>query len=399
MALLSQLLGNRELAWEDQLEKGRIWIYGDGNKQTFLCNGFCWKPPGCGVAVIEIWGPGGSSGKGCCCGTGLPSNAGSYARKTICVCPDNYVFGCPAGRACGNDPLNGRGDSSPTGICWTGCAIHPLYYGGANPTLSYNSWKGNNPWGHGNGETIGNIESKDVLGKHFRPWGDESQALCCAAGATEGCICAQGGQSGYWSCTDGGMNPYECFMRTKWCTRQIHTREICGNYACGLVCGVCSDHSNQYNLRGIRCSFGGDINCCGHFSCTRMLECLDNNPGCKTQYHHPSAPMQYSTEGGVFTYGNDHDTPASRSPGGSIWGLLQSLQTMSRDPSHSTLAWCWSGGVPCGCYEAFGCIPFSPAAIGGYATNTCGQVRDHSGRGGMGMTRIRYIPTDGGTTY
>ena len=31
MAKLTQLLGNRELAWEDNLEKGRIWAYTDGN--------------------------------------------------------------------------------------------------------------------------------------------------------------------------------------------------------------------------------------------------------------------------------------------------------------------------------------------------------------------------------
>ena len=60
---------------------------------------------------------------------------------------------------------------------------------------------------------------------------------------------------------------------------------------------------------------------------------------------------------------------------------------------------CWSGARACGCYEAFGCIPMAPAGMGGYPANVCGDVRDHGGRGGMGAVRIRYIPTDGGTTY
>jgi hypothetical protein len=64
MAKLTQLLGNRELALEDNLEKGRIYVYTEGNMYTEFCNGFCWKPPGCGLAIIEAWGAAGSGAWG-----------------------------------------------------------------------------------------------------------------------------------------------------------------------------------------------------------------------------------------------------------------------------------------------------------------------------------------------
>lgn len=400
MALLSQLLGNRELAWEDQLEQGRIWIYGDGNEYTFLCNGFCWKPPGCGIAVIEVFGAGGSSGRGCCCGFALPSNPGAYARKTICVCPDNFV--CQqqgqGGRACGDTPGHGRGCPTPTCVCWQGCAKYPLYNGGENERdqISTSSWKGNNPWGWGNGETIGNIASRASTNKYRVPRGSDNGSICCEAGASAGFMCAQGGFSGYFQCMNDAR-PYACWQRTKWCTRMIHGGE-CVHF-CGLICNVCSDFSNQFDKRGIRCAFGGDMNCCATFSCTRSMQCVPNNPSCNHQYYQQTPPMRYSTEGGVFTYPMDHDSPAAPVSGGAVWAMLQGINTLTRDPSHSTLAWCWNGSRACGCYESFGCVAWSPSGMGGYPAVVCGNVRDHGGRGGMGTVRIRYIPTDGGDTY
>lgn len=397
MALLSQLLGNRELGFEDQLEKGRIWVYGDGNEYTALCNGFCWKPPGCGKVIIEVLGAGGSSGRGCCCGAGLPSNPGSYARKCICVCPSNYICGV-IGRACGDTPQNGRGDPEYVGLCWFGCAPNALMVGGTNKTVSQNTWKGNNPWGIGNGDTLGNIQNCESGGKYWTPRGTDS-SICCAAGHDRGCMCAQGGQSGYWNCTDGNRNHMHCYGNTKFCAKMIHAQEACNFWRCGIVCNICSDLSNQYNLRGIRCAFGGDMNCCGTFSCTRFLHCYQNNPGCTYVFQQATPPMRYSTEGGVFSYPMDHDSPASPTSGGAVLAMLSGITTLSRNPSHSAPTWCWSGSRACGCYEAFGCVPFSPSGMGGYPTNTCDSVRDHGGRGGMGSVRIRYVPTDGGNTY
>jgi hypothetical protein len=46
-----------------------------------------------------------------------------------------------------------------------------------------------------------------------------------------------------------------------------------------------------------------------------------------------------------------------------------------------------------------GCNPFLPYGVPGGAAFPCGEVRDHGMRGGMGMVRIKYTPTDGGNTY
>jgi hypothetical protein len=46
-----------------------------------------------------------------------------------------------------------------------------------------------------------------------------------------------------------------------------------------------------------------------------------------------------------------------------------------------------------------GCHPFLPYGVPGGAAFPCGHVRDHGMRGGMGMVRIKYTPTDGGNTY
>jgi hypothetical protein len=399
MALLTQLLGNRELAWEDQLEKGRIWAYGDGNEYTPLCNGFCFKPPGCGKVIIEIWGPGGSSGRGCCCGNAMPSNPGSYTRKCICMCPTNYICGS-IGRACGDTPAYSRGDTEPVQVCWTGCAPNPLYDGGLNTRVSYNSWKGNNPWGVGNGETLGGIQQCEALAWNRRPSATGgTTAICCAAGAQCGCLCAQGGKSGQFLCTDGGMSTFNCMMQSRYCSKTIHTRNVCTLWACGIVCNICGDSQMRYDMCGVKCAFGGDMNCCGSFSCLRTFQCANNNQSCMNQYQQATPAMMYATEGGVFTYPHDHDTPASPTSGGPVLGQSSGLQTLSRAPSHIQTTWCWTGGRACGCYEMFGCVPWAPAGMGGYPASSCSDVRDHGGRGGMGFVRIKYVPTDGGNTY
>lgn len=402
MALLTQLLGNRELAYEDQLEKGRIWVYGDGNEYSGLCNGFCWKAPGCGKVIIEIYGPGGGTGRGCCCGGAVAGNPGAYSRKCICVCPTNFICGS-IGRGCGNTPDYNRGDDpEPVQLCWFGCAPNALFEGGLNIQASYKSWKGNNPWGWGNGETYGNISQVDATSRFFAPM-DKTQAkrICCAAGASAGCMCAQGGTGGTYYCSNDAMSSYNCFIRNRYCGQLIGTIEMCGSLSsanCGIICNVGAE-CVQWNMRGIKCAFGGDLNCCGTFSCTRFLDCVRNNQSCRYQYQQQTPAMMYATEGGVYTYTSDHDSPSARTSGTNALGQMSGIQTLMRDPSYIQPVWCWSGGVGCGCYEAFGCVAWAPVGMGGYPSQTCGDVRDHGGRGGNGAVRIRYTPTDGGNTY
>lgn len=399
MALLTQLLGNRELAWEDQLEKGRVWLYGDGNQFTPMCNGFCWKPPGYGKVIIELWGPGGSSGKGCCCGGGLPGNPGAYVRKCICVCPSNYICSSQGsvGRACGgaNADFTRGDDQESVQVCWTGCAPNALFQGGLNTRVSYNSWKGNNPWGVGNGETLGNIPSVDTNGRNWSPRGSNAVAtVCCAAGASCGCLCAQSGQAGTFYCSNASRTTFWCFWANRYCGQTIGGGDSPGdfpNYVCGIICNAGSECGN-WQMRGIRCGFGGDMNCCGTFSCLRMLDCVRNNNNCRWMYHHNTPAMQYTTEGGVVTYVTDHDTPASPYSGGAAFSMNNAYTSLSRQPSHGVHKSCWNGGRSCGCYESFGCVTWSPAGNGGYPSQSCGDVRDHGGRGGNGTVRIRYVP-------
>lgn len=106
---------------ESNLEEGRIWSYNPGTGVgTNFCCGVCWRSPGTGTAVIEIWGAGGSGAKMCCCGFGLPGNPGAYSSKTVSVTVGCCIRG-NVGLSCGNsDDLCYRGRSESTGICWQG---------------------------------------------------------------------------------------------------------------------------------------------------------------------------------------------------------------------------------------------------------------------------------------
>lgn len=105
---------------ENNLEQGKLWAYSPGNTRTNFCNGFCWWSPGEGIATVEIWGAGGSGGKMCCCGGGLPGNPGAYSKKTFCVAAASTISGI-VGMSCGNsDTLCYRGRSQATCICWIG---------------------------------------------------------------------------------------------------------------------------------------------------------------------------------------------------------------------------------------------------------------------------------------
>jgi len=64
MASLRSLLGTKQDAFvsvtEENLEKGRIYVYTPGTNYSRLWCGFCFHPDTSGTAVVEIWGAGGS---------------------------------------------------------------------------------------------------------------------------------------------------------------------------------------------------------------------------------------------------------------------------------------------------------------------------------------------------
>lgn len=140
---------------EDNLMKGQIYVYGlPDERQT--CFGqlgtFCWNSPGCGTAIVEIWGAGGSASAMCCCGVGLPGNAGAYAKKTIVVDSGSYITG-----------LTGKSCNDTTLLCFKGCS--------------------------------------------------SGTCICYVAPAGNGTVCAMGGRAGESRCLNSATgNMYDCFV-------------------------------------------------------------------------------------------------------------------------------------------------------------------------------------------
>jgi len=121
MPSLETLLKARQpSSGEENIEKGKLYSFSEGNMYTKFCNYWCWQAPGNGTVELELWGAGGSGAKMCCCGFGLPGNSGAYAKKSFTVQTNCYMCGC-IGFACGNsDALCFRGCSEPSMVCWFG---------------------------------------------------------------------------------------------------------------------------------------------------------------------------------------------------------------------------------------------------------------------------------------
>lgn len=304
------------------LETGRIFVYAPGNVRTNFCNGFCWKAPGTGCAVIEVWGAGGSSARMCCCGWVMPGNAGAYSRKCITVTSSCYVCGV-IGFSCSNaDALCCRGCSEATQLCWFGSG-------------------------------------------------------------TNGCICSQGGRGGCSICfTDGG----------------------CGGYCCYRAAGFCSDNANLGTGLGrvcnygptacyIACGYGGDVNCCGQFSCITFM-CINGFTAgrCCILMHTPG-PANVITcgAGSIITHNFGSDMTEAPTPGQGLQGFFVSLSGASRSPTKgSHYAYNWRSDRTCSCYESTGCTPYVPYGFGGPGDGMCDNVRSNGYRGGSGAVRIRF---------
>ena len=303
---------------EENLEKGRVWVYTPGTFYTPLHNGFCWLAPGTGTAVIEMWGAGGSGGRMCCCGGGIGGNAGAYTKRTIQVCAGKYVCG-GIGLSCGNaDAICFRGCSDPSGLCWQGAA------------------------------------------------------------SANGCMCAQGGAGGRSFCTTGA-SMYCCFAANGFCARGPY------NENCGLIC-------NYFSGIWIACGYGGDVNCCGQFSCTSFNGCQATCTCCFA-YHIATPANFYSCCGGTASYQTEDDNRHSNGMNGQ--GKMQSINavaSLSRSPTTGVPhSYCWRSDRACGCYEMQGCTPYIPPGVGGWAPRPCPDHRDHAGRGGHGAVRIRFF--------
>ena len=206
MASLKGLLTVRNPAEmvEDNLETGYIYSWTPGTNWTNFCNGVCWTAKANGTAIIEIWGAGGSGARMCCCGDGLPGNAGAYVKKTITVETGDTLTGS-TGMACQAHPLCHSGCSDPTGVCWV------------------------------------------------------------TANNGNGCLCARGGYGGKTMCTTG-PSLYCCFRAQGFCTVRCNN-DNCG-MVCNWCDGAwpAEGYGGDVNCCG-QLSCSSFFGCCPHCKC------------------------------------------------------------------------------------------------------------------------------------
>ena len=365
---LTQLLGERSLVREQNLERGRIFSWVEGNEyDTRFCCGVCWSPPGVGCMVLEMWGASGSGARQCCCSWGTPGNPGAYVKKCICVCPGNIITG-RLGKSCGNSGSRDfRGCSEASCLCWQGCAPYAL---------------GNRPMSGDNG--CGRTGC-DAFGPMCRQAYDPTYGTCCESGATAGCLCAGGGRGGVSYCKSS-RDLHGCWSKLGYCLMPLGPTN-----GCVFVCVTCR---NEHKA----CAYGGDVNCKGHFSCISYFSCHGREV-CNFQYHVATSPGIFSDEGSTFSYQGQGDHRDGGHSGFPIIGQSSGLDHLSRQPGGTLYRECWGHSRACGCYETQGCIPVFPYGVPGSPAQPCPNVRDHGGRGGQGALRIRYIGTNSYCAY
>lgn len=213
-----------------------------------------------------------------------------------------------------------------------------------------------------------------------------SEATCvmavmdCCGNQNNGyfCMCAEGGKGGINICSTGTALFccfYQCFCGTR-----------IGNDGCGTICNWCADGSGWHGQ-----AYGGDVNCPSRISCTTFLGCCTQCI-CQYSYHIAYPYGVWSTEGGIATHGNDHDSDFSQWSGQGQFQRVQSMNSMSRHPTSGVWGTdCWGSSNSCGCYNMQGCHYFGPYGSGGVTGVPCPNVRDHGSRGGSGLVRVKFI--------
>lgn len=314
---------------ETLLRTGKMYTYSTtASRNCFPDNLFCWVAPATGVAIVDVWGAGGSSALMRCCGAGLPGNPGAWSRKCICVEANNTVCGS-IGKACTNATTACfRGCSEPTTVCWTG--------------------------------------------KNY------------ATGASvNGCICTQGGRGGTSWCAPGSAGIFCCFYAGGYCGTTG------GNFGAG--CGVICNFGTATGNAGCAESYGGDINKRGGFSCMTFFTCYSNCP-CSTIGHVAVPPGLYACDGMVVTHGYENDNGFAQWSGSGWHQFISSMNAANPQPSRGTpYSTCWNGVKMCSCYEQMGCITVQPPGTGGPGIIPCADFCHHGHRGGAGLVKINFI--------
>lgn len=334
MALLTDTLTRNQVSpIEDNLDKGMIYTFHTGNQYAAFINGIMWRPPGCGKAIIETWGAGGSGARQCCCGSSIPGNPGAYVKKVVCMTPSNSVCG-QHGMSCGNaGAIFYRGRSEPSGVCW--CGID----------------------------------------------------MC---GNTNGCLCAEGGYGGASACQTAGGSPYCCFLGNGFCGSQSQHHGVC----CGIICNMGCVSFCGARTAYCALAYGGDINCWGGFSCANFFHAEPNyfvNCYSSATIAVPPGIIADGRSTITFKFGQAADGHHNWS-GEGLGSSLYAINAASKWPTQG-IPWtaCWVATRMCGCYEDTGCNPIMPYGFPGVGASVCADVRSHGYRGGHGAIRIKFI--------
>lgn len=293
-------------------------------------NEYCWKSPGSGKVVVEVWGSGGMSGRMCCCASPqLPGNPGAYVKKTINVNSNSYVCG--------------KLGASPAA-----CVLN----GGALCT-----------------------------------YGSRSYASCLTLCHVDGCscLCAQGGCSGVIYCmtTVNSCAVAACFAAGQFDITYVN------DCWCSIICNNKSGAGS--NVHAI--AYGGDVNVNGGIS-SMFLRCWNDACYFTGRVENRMAlPAGYFTSDAPFylNYLQNTDCTLTLTHCSAMSGRMAMMHALSSVTGQMVFPQtCWSGAVDCTCYENNGVTPI-PAGFPAPTGTVTGNVRTTGHVGGHGAVKITYL--------
>lgn len=219
MANLDRLLTDRSLVQRRTVERlaaGQIFYFTHTNVSGTInytpCT-YTWVSPGTGVAVIELWGAGGTGGRMCCCHSGgVPGNPGAYSKITVGVTAASCVCG------------------------WVGCSP-------TGSTLCYAGRSG-------------------------------CSVACLFQTTNNATVTATGGWGGYIMCTTASNNMYCCMAAAGFCNTLATCLQPLGGNFCGLICNLRGPNlacaapafGGDFNLEG-------GISCARYWDCCQYHKC------------------------------------------------------------------------------------------------------------------------------
>ena len=216
----------------------------------------------------------------------------------------------------------------------------------------------------------------------------EYTGICYEGKDSTGCMCAMGGRGGWAFCntTASACTPYCRLLSCNFATTQT------GDAGCGMVCNYTDYATAGFNATDwMACGYGGDVNCCGGFSCIAFLHCNSCCCCCKIGYLR-TAPGIFSECSSTIQV--NHACMHGASPGSGHYypAVYQGLAGLSHSPTHGNpYNYCWGSGQYCGCYEYSRCDIKLGVGVPAMSASVSDSVRDHTMRGGMGAVRIQFI--------